>query len=161
MRLHATRKNPAPSALDHEPSACALDSSRSLTFIAPSRLRWSPVVFQREMPSISFSFMPLQSSFPHNKGGSTPTPHLLVTKFSWFSSVQPLTSSLQSLSSLLATHPEIAPVTPFLATLPKTHVLKVLCLPHIQKMTGAPPLWSDQSRHISTPHIGTGLPPLR
>jgi hypothetical protein len=41
-----------------------------------------------------------------------------------------------SLTPLLATHPKNASVTPFLATLPKTQVLKVLCLPHIQKMAG-------------------------
>jgi len=41
-----------------------------------------------------------------------------------------------SLTPVFATHPKNAPVTPLLATLPKTRVLKVLCLPHIQKMAG-------------------------
>ena len=41
-----------------------------------------------------------------------------------------------SLTPVFATHPKNAPVTPLLATLPKTWVLKVLCLPHIQKMAG-------------------------
>jgi hypothetical protein len=41
-----------------------------------------------------------------------------------------------SLTPVFATHPKKAPVTPLLATLPKTRVLKVLCLPHIQKMAG-------------------------
>jgi hypothetical protein len=40
------------------------------------------------------------------------------------------------LSPVFATHPKIASVTPSLATLPKTQVFKVLCLPHIQKMAG-------------------------
>ena len=75
MRLHATRKILAPSALDHEPTPCALNSSRSFPFIAPFRPRWSLVVFQRGMPSISFFFMPLRDSVPHNDGGTdTPTP---------------------------------------------------------------------------------------
>jgi hypothetical protein len=73
MRLHATRKNLVPSAPD-EPSTCALDSYRSLPFIAPLRLRWSPVVFQRKVPSISFPFLPLRRFFLHNDRG-TPTPH--------------------------------------------------------------------------------------
>src|SRR5713101_1065087 len=42
-----------------------------------------------------------------------------------------------SLTSVFASHPQNPGVTPFLATHPKTHVLKVLCLPHIQKMAGA------------------------
>ena len=70
------RKNLAPSALDHEPSACALDFSRSLPFIAPLRPRWSPVVFQRGMPSISFFFMPLRDSVSHNEGGYTHPPSI-------------------------------------------------------------------------------------
>jgi hypothetical protein len=74
MRLHATRKNLAPNPLDHEPSTCALVSSRSLPFIAPLRLRWSPVVLQRKMSSISFPFLPLRDPVPHNEGGSTPLP---------------------------------------------------------------------------------------
>jgi hypothetical protein len=41
-----------------------------------------------------------------------------------------------SLTPVFATHPKNVPITPLLATLPKTQVLKVLCLPHIQKMAG-------------------------
>jgi len=138
MRLHATPKHLVPRAPDHEPSACALDSSRSLPFIAPLRSRWSPVVFQRKMPSIPFPFLLLRDSFFLNDRG-TPTPLIefrspLGTLCIF--SVQPLASSLQSLSSLLATDPEIAPVSSFLATHPKTQVLKVLCSPHIQEMAG-------------------------
>jgi hypothetical protein len=73
MRLHATRKNLAPSALDREPRTSALDSSSSFPFIAPLRLRWSPVVSPRKTPSISFPFLSLRDSFFHNDRG-TPTP---------------------------------------------------------------------------------------
>jgi hypothetical protein len=137
MRLHATRKNLAPSALDHEPSLCTLDFSPPLPF-APLRPRWSPVVSQRKMPSISFPFLPLRHSLLHNDRG-TPTPHIefcspLGTLCIF--SVQPLASGPQSLSSLLATHTKNARVNPLLATLPRTQVLKALHLPHIQKMTG-------------------------
>jgi hypothetical protein len=151
MRLHATRNNLAPSALDSEPSTCALDSSRSLPFIAPLRLRWSPVVLQWKTSSISFPFLLLRDSFFHNDRG-TPTPlH--------FFPISPLASPGQAcaarrsqgvtprsftpsavtegpLSLSIATHPEIALVSTLVATLPKTRVLKVLCLPHFQKMTG-------------------------
>jgi len=72
MRHHATPKNLVPSAHGPEPSTCAFNPSRS--FIAPLRLRWSPVVLQRKMPSISFFFMPLRDSFLHNDRG-TPLPH--------------------------------------------------------------------------------------
>jgi hypothetical protein len=75
---------------------------------------------------MSFSFTLLQQFLFHNEGGGTPLCHLLVPispKFRRFFSVQPLASSLQ-------------PPIPFLATHPKTQVLKVMCLPHIQKMTG-------------------------
>jgi len=74
MGLYARRKNLAPSAPNRQPSTRALDSSRSLPFIAPLRARWSPVVFQRKTPSISFFFMPLRDSVPHNEG-CTPLPH--------------------------------------------------------------------------------------
>jgi len=74
MRLHPTRTNLAPSALGRQPSTCALDSSRSLPFIAPLRPRWSPVVFERKMPSISFPILLLRDSVPHNEGG-IPLPH--------------------------------------------------------------------------------------
>src|SRR5579863_5278166 len=77
MRLHPTRTNLAPSALGRQPSTCALDSSRSLPFIAPLRPRWSPVVFQRKMPSISFPILLLRDSFLHNDRG-IPTPHRFV-----------------------------------------------------------------------------------
>ena len=36
--------------------------------------RWSPVVFPRKTPSISFSFMSLPDHFRHNEGGYTPSP---------------------------------------------------------------------------------------
>jgi hypothetical protein len=164
MRLHATRTNLPPSALDHEPRTCALDSSflpipslrpssvpslRNLCalsvsaldfsyFLAPLRPRWSAVVLQRRTPSISFFFIPLRDSFFHSDRG-TLTPHIEFRSprgTLCIFSVQLLASSPQSLSSLLATHPEITLVSSFLATLPKTQVLKVLCLPHIQKMVG-------------------------
>jgi len=61
--------------------------------------------------------------------GGTPTP-LIQHRFS-IGRQRPF-----SLTPVFATHPENASVTPFLATLPKTHVLKVVCLPHIQKMAG-------------------------
>src|SRR5712692_8159585 len=100
MRLRATRKNLAPSAPDHEPSTCALNSSRSLPFIASLRLRWSPVVLQRKTRSISFPFIPFRDSFLHNDRG-TPTPHIefpspIGTRCIF--SVQPLASSFQPLS---------------------------------------------------------------
>jgi hypothetical protein len=138
MRLHATRKNLAPSAPDHEPSTCALDSSRSLPFIAPLRLRWSPVVFQRKMPSISFPFLLLRDSFFHHEGG-TPTPHIesrSPKRRRFLFPVQPLTSNIQSLSPLLATHPRFAPRKFFPCHTSENTGLKVLCLPHIQKMAG-------------------------
>jgi hypothetical protein len=71
LRLHATGNNLAPSALDHEPSACALGSSRSLLFIAPLRLRWSPVILQRAIPSISFPFTLLRDSSVNDNSGYT------------------------------------------------------------------------------------------
>jgi len=154
MRLHATRKNLAPSALDHQPVTNALDSSHSLPFIAPLRPRWSPVVLQRKMPSISFFFMPLRDSFFHNDRG-TPTPLVPVRcKPTWFGMLVPFTPIFEGsgvkghsfpLSLSFATHlyPELSegrthipltsvfatlakgtPVTPFLATLPQTNDLK-------------------------------------
>jgi hypothetical protein len=45
-----------------------------LAVIDPLSSCWGPVVFQREMPSISFPFMPLRDSFHHNEGGYTPLP---------------------------------------------------------------------------------------
>jgi len=36
--------------------------------------RWSPVVFSRKTPSISFLFMPLRDTFPNNEGAHTPLP---------------------------------------------------------------------------------------
>jgi hypothetical protein len=139
MSLHATRKNLAPSAPDHEPSACALDSSRSLPFIAPLRPRWSPVVFQRKTPSISFLFLPLRDSFFHNDRG-TPTPSVFLPSRHSFTPFTPIFEgsvfSERPLSLLFATDPKNAAVTPSLTTHPKTQVLKVLCLPHIQKMAG-------------------------
>src|ERR1700739_4224178 len=73
MRLHPTRTNLAPSALGRPPNPFALDSSRSVPFIAPLGPRWSPVVFQRKMPSISFRLMLLPDFFLPNEGGYTPT----------------------------------------------------------------------------------------
>ena len=148
MRLHPTRTNLAPSALGRQPSTCALDSSRSLPFIAPLRPRWSPVVFQRKMPSISFPILLLRDSFFHDDRG-TPTPlHLFpilslacpersrgVTRYSFTPSA--FTEGPLSLS--FATHPKNAPITLFLATHPKTQALKVLCLPHIRENGGFPP----------------------
>jgi hypothetical protein len=132
MRPHATRKIHASSALDREPSTCALDSSRSLSFIPPLRPRWSPVVLQRKTPSISFPFTSLRNSFLHNEGG-TPTPSVFLSSRHSFT---PSAFSERPLSLLFATDPKNAPVTPLLATHPKTQVLKVLCLPHFQKLTG-------------------------
>jgi hypothetical protein len=138
MRLHAKRKNLAASAPDHEPSACALDSFRSLPLIATLRLRWSPVVSSRETPSISFFLMPLRDFFFHNDRG-TPTPHIESSspkRRRLLFPVQPLTSNIQSLSPFLATHAKFRPASSLVATDPKTQVLKVLCLPHIQKLAG-------------------------
>jgi hypothetical protein len=158
MRLHATRNNQAPSTLDNEPSISPLDSCRPLPFTASWTPRWSPVVLQRKMPSISLPFFPLRDPFFHNDRG-TPTPHVEFRSSLGtlrIFSVQPLPSNRQPLSSFLATHPEIPLVSTLVATLPKTQVLKVLCLPHIQKMTG----WggillrhlADQSGHGAKGH---------
>jgi hypothetical protein len=140
MRLHAMRKNLAPSALDHEPSACALDSSRSLPLVAPLRPRWSPVVTQRETSSIPFPFLLLRDSLVRNEGGYTPTASVFLPPRHSFTPFTPIFEgnvfSERPLSLLFATDPKNAPVTPLLATHPKTQVLKVLCLPHIQKMAG-------------------------
>ena len=144
MKLHATRKNLALGAPDQELGTCALDSSRSLPFIAPLRLRWSPVVLQRKIPSISFLFTPLQDSSSHNEGGTPLSPHLFPVSplacpersrgATCLSRAKPRGHS--SLSLAFATHPKNACITLLLATLPKTQVLKVLCLPHIQKLAG-------------------------
>jgi hypothetical protein len=45
-------------------------------------------------------------------------------------------NNFKPLTPLFATHPKNALITLLFATLPKTPVLKVLCLPHIQKMAG-------------------------
>src|SRR5579863_758731 len=74
MRLHATRTNLPPSALDNGPSTRTLASSRSFPFIAPLRLRWSPVVFPREMPSISFFLCRYGTLSLTTRGVYIPTP---------------------------------------------------------------------------------------
>jgi hypothetical protein len=116
MRHHEARKNLAPSAPGQEPSTRALDSSflpipslrpcpvpslRNLCalsvsaldfsyFLAPLRPRWSSVVFQRKMPSISFFFLSLRDSFFHNDRGSTPTPIIQVhRKPGWLGTLVP------------------------------------------------------------------------
>jgi hypothetical protein len=86
-----------------------------------------------------FSLCALTGLCPSQRGEYTHPPHIefrspLGTLCIF--SVELLVSSLQSLSSLLATHPKNALVNPFLATLPKTQVLKVLCLRHMQKLAG-------------------------
>ena len=53
-------------------------SSVDVPLPLPLSSRWSPVVFQREMPSISFLFMSLPDSSHQNEGGYTPTPLLVV-----------------------------------------------------------------------------------
>ena len=109
-------------------SASASDFSHSLPFIVPLRPRWSPVAFPWEMPCISFSSIPLHDFSLQNHGGYTPPPR------SSFPSVLSLClgDSVAILSRLFATHPKIAPVTPFLATLPKTQDLKS-CICHTSK----------------------------
>ena len=53
-------------------------SSVDVPLLHPLSSRWSPVVFQREMPSISFLFIALSASFHSNEGGGTlPPPSLL------------------------------------------------------------------------------------
>jgi hypothetical protein len=128
MRSHATRKNLSRSELDREPTSCTLDSSRSLPFIPPLSFRWSLVALPLKISPISFHFMPLHNFSPLNEGEYT---HPLIL-FRLAIGQQ----RLFSLTPVFATDPKHASITAFLATLPKTQVLKVLCLPHIQKMAG-------------------------
>jgi hypothetical protein len=65
--------------------------------------------------------------------GGTPTPSVFLSPRHSFT---PSAFSERPLSLLFATDTKNAPVTPLLATHPKTQVLKALCLPHIQKMAG-------------------------
>jgi hypothetical protein len=109
--------------------------------LGPLTSRCCPVVLPRKTLSISFLFRPLPDFFLHSEG-CTPTP--FVQSGPWIRK-----SCLFSLNPLFATHPRNALVTSLLATLPKTQVLKVLCLPHIQKMTGVGGL--DMRRSMSIP----------
>ena len=108
----------------------------------PLTSRCCPVALPRKTLSISFPLIPLRDSFLHNEGGSTPTP--FVQSGPWIRK-----NCFFSLNPLFATHPKNAPITLLLATHPKTQVLKVLCLPHIQKLPRVGGL--DMRRSMSIP----------
>jgi hypothetical protein len=173
MRLHTSQKNLLPTSLDPEPSTRASDSSfppipslrpcpvpslRNLCalsvsaldssyFLAPLHPRWSPVVFQRKTPSISFFFMPLRDSSLPNDRASTPLP---------YRSLGASTTSRTSFNSLNF----FALI--FLRTLLRygfSQLLSFQSLPHsLAKTTGG--TYPSNANHVATGGSWPGLKPI-
>jgi hypothetical protein len=86
-----TYKKPGAGSLLLACRSWLVSGGRSLV-ASPSSLRWSPVVFQRKSPSISFFFMPLRGLLLLIEGGYTPPPLIA-------SSLLPIASHHSSVTS--------------------------------------------------------------